>query len=179
MSGDVIGEMKRIRDTGLKNPRDSIYSSEECHVHAIAAARLFGTSEHEYGFLVITDRDHVWWRDENGIKDDIPAPVHVCSLHEIDGQVIARDAFGDRLEQDAMEEAAEIFQIDHPGCERYNLGQLLALTDGHEPQWCGTGFENPLYAVTESSICEALREPSVTAPLCSEPLNTCEEEYVT
>ena len=166
--------MKRIRDTGLEYPKNSIYASEECHVHAIATVRLFGTSEP--GFLVITDRDHVWWRDENGIKADIPTPVHVYSLHGVDGQVIARDAFGDRLERDAMEEAAGIFQVDRPGCEWCGLEELLALTDGHEPEWCGSGFENPLYAVTENDIREALKEPSVTAPLTLKLFKTCEEE---
>ena len=75
-----------------------------------------------------------------------------------------------------MEEAVEIFQVDHPGCEWCGLEELLALTDGHEPEWCGSGFENPLYAVMENDIREALKEPSVTAPLILKPFKTCEEE---
>ena len=163
-----------IRDNGIENPKDSIYASEECHVHAIAAARVHGTAE--TGFLVIIDRDEPWWESPNEFDDDIPGPVHVYSLHRVGDKTIARDVFGDRLEQDAMREAAEIFCLSSPGVEYCDINQLLAFTDGYETaQMCKNGVSAPLYGVMEEDICKAMKEESVKASLV---LNVDMEEFL-
>ena len=170
--------MNRIRSTRTEDPdqpddiQDSIYSSGQCHVHAIAAARLHGTLEQEpYPFLMITDYSDTWCEAEDDFDNDVQAVIHVYSLHQVDGQTVARDVFGDRLENDVPEEIEEIFSPGEPLSEYGSLQDLLDLSGIRED-----GFEGPLSEVTEEDISVALMEPSVTAPLSLEPSITCEEE---
>ena len=170
--------MSRIRSTWPEDPdyfddsQESIYSSGQCHVHAIAAARLHGTPEQEpYPFLIITDYSDTWCEDEDDFDNDVQAVTHVYSLHQVDGQTVARDVFGDRLEIDVLEEVNGIFGPIEALTEYGSLQDLLDLSGIRED-----GFEGPLSEVTEEDISAALMEPSVTAPLSLEPSITCEEE---
>ena len=141
-------------------------------MHAIAAARLHGMPGQEpYSFLIITDYGDTWCEDEDDFDNDVQAVVHVYSLHQVDGQTIARDVFGDRLERDVLEEVNGIFSPIEALTEYGSLQDLLDLSGVRED-----GFEGPLSEVTEEDILEALKEPSVTAPLSLEPSITCEEE---
>ena len=166
--------MNRIRSTRPDQPddlQDSIYSCGECHVHAIAAARLHETPEDDpNGILIISNPDEIWWEDDNDPDKDVHAVVHVYSLHQVNGQTIARDVFGDRLESEVMKEVAEVFGVACPASEHCSLEVLWGLSGINK-----YGFACPFKEVTEDDILMAANEPSVTAPLDLEPLKTCED----
>lgn len=148
-----------IRKSDVTNIEESIYGCGECHIHAIAAAELHGGGR----FLIIEDYDHVHWETD---EDDILCVIHVYSLHEVDGQVIARDVLGDRLVSDAEKEACEHFCLCDPYSYECDLGELMSLTVGFEDEGLAKdGYENPLREVLDELVQDALNEPSVCAPI--------------
>lgn len=148
-----------IRKSDVTDIEESIYGSGECHIHAIAAAELHGGDR----FLIIEDYDHVHWRTDD---EDILCVIHVYSLHEVDGQVIARDVLGDRLVDDAEKEACEKFDLFAPYSYECDLTGLMSLTVGLEDEGLAQdGYENPLGEVLDELVQDALQEPSVCAPI--------------
>jgi len=154
--------MPHIRSSGIEDPHDSIYGSGACHIHAIAAARLHGGSR----FLIVEDHDEVQWSNAYDEDDYVPAVVHVYSLHDIDGQRIARDILGDRLAENAAKESEDLYGIGNMASWEASLGELMDLTQGQEPdQMIEDGADNPLARVREELILEAMAEPTVIVPL--------------
>ena len=176
--------MNRIRSTRLENSgqfensgqpeeiSDSIYSCGECHVHAMAAAHFHETPvDDRDGILIVSDQDSIWWEDDNDPDKDVHTVVHVYSLHQVDGQTIARDVFGDRLESDVLEEVREVFGVARPMSEHCSLEVLQGLSRTNK-----CGFPGLFKEVTYGDLLKALMEPSVMVPLAPGPLKTCEEE---
>jgi hypothetical protein len=144
---------KRIKDNGIEDWQDTIFASGECHMHAIAASQV-----HENGtgsFYVVEDTDEIFWENDDG---GIPAVIHVYSLHISDGQVIARDVLGDRLLDDALEEAAEVFEIDNPYGYEASLADIMAICSPGDD-----GMEAMLAEFDQSEIDEIMTEETVTA----------------
>jgi hypothetical protein len=144
---------KRIKDNGIEDWQDTIFASGQCHMHAIAAGQV-----HDGGagsFYVVEDADEIFWENDDG---GIPAVIHVYSLHISDGQVIARDVLGDRLLDDALEEAAEVFEIDNPYGYEASLEDIMAICSPGDD-----GMEAMLAEFDQSEIDEIMTEETVTA----------------
>ena len=150
--------MTLLRSTGFEEPDDSIYSSGECHIHAIAAARLHKSDKQ--AFLVIFDHEHIYWNNGDALSNDVMAVIHVYSLHQIQGRMIARDVFGDRPECDAEEECAELFELNAPYSCKFTFDELMNMTQDSE---VNGDYEKPLKAVREELVLDAMNESSVKA----------------
>lgn len=140
---------------GASDAEKDLYSTGFCHVHAIAAHRLHGGA-----FLVILDHGEPYWCGED--PDDVmPAVVHVFSVHDAPGGVIARDVLGDRPVADALAEAVERFNLRPELAEasRDSLEELLDYVDQEED------CDRPLCGFTETDVEEAMAVATAAAAL--------------
>jgi hypothetical protein len=154
--------MELLRSTGIEDPHSTIYGCGACHIHALAAARVHGGTQ----FLIVENHEEQVWVNSEDPDDYIPAVIHVYSLHEVSGEVVARDILGDRLIQHAEEEAASVFAARETSSWIGSVCELLELTQGHEADHVlADGGENPLCAASEAAIQEAMSEPSVLAEI--------------
>jgi hypothetical protein len=154
---------KRIKDNDIEDWQDTIFASGQCHMHAIAASNV-----HEGGtgsFYVVEDSEEIFWENDDG---GVPAVVHVYSIHIHEGQVIARDVMGDRLLEDTLEEAADIFEILEPYGYETDLEGILSLSTQEDPD-DDDCMPAMLAEFTSEDIEAIMKEETVTAEFATSP----------
>lgn len=152
--------MALLRSSDIDDADSNPYLWGNCHIHAIAAAKLHNPDNMR--FLVIEDHDeHVW--DGEDEDDYIPAVIHVYSVHQINGQFIARDVLGDRLWDDALSECEDFYGFCEGSRTEVGYEDLLTYIQGNEEDYQRElGIEFPLSPIHEADIESALNEPTVT-----------------
>lgn len=137
------------------------YLRGECHVHAIASVRLHGG-----GFAVAYDRSGAYADDEDDPENDVPSVIHVWSLHETPGGLIARDVTGDmaatpeRMRAALLEHFPDLWERFADGDIEIDtaatLEEIRALSGDDDDL-------HPLCFIDEGQIEAASRVPSVMA----------------
>ena len=160
---------RRIRDSDGINPHWNPYIQGWCHIHAIASARVHESCNDDARFLLVIDYDHsVYQKDVECVRDHLSI-IHIYSLHDFDGQTIARDVMGDRLEKHALEECTRLFGLNQPWTRECRLDELMSLTRGTESRDVKKNLVHMLEEVKESDVLSVMEDETVTAPLSLMP----------